>query len=568
MHRMLCQYACAALVLGLILTVPAFAAEPMLTTDQVDALPFGTAVHGSSTLDPSGPTRFDGRLLGVFRNVSGPGHDLIAIEIVPPFVSQNLIHGQSGSPVFVDVNGQPFKIGALAAGYDWALNPIAYLRPIQEVLQARENVPPVKLQAPGATAAWMATLMPKSDPLMVALSDGFTSGATISGTPTPPVAGSVLGVQLAWGDFDLTAYGTVSHVDGDKIFMFGHPFLQLGPTQYRLVPAKVLTVQRSVESSHIIAAPIAGAKAVGMITQDRETAIAGVLGKEPTDVIPVSFTLTTSKGEQHVFNFVSIADPTLAPQIIGYGVARGIASWSREMGDMTLFVNGTMEVEGAGNIEFSDSYTSAAGPFALLRSKAESVLQNKFTKAHIKKVTVTAKVFDEYRKLSVESLTVEPAMLKPGDTVTVKVVLSQQLKDPKTLTLQVVLPKDLQYGAGKIVVGSADAIEQVERAGAGVVNLSTLVESLNKKRRSDAVYVYLVLPPSKVGAAEAGAATEMQLGDIAAQLRKTSKRLSSNVEEYEVSVSDFQVEGSKEMEFKVGTNTSGLTLPPGHPPLP
>ena len=78
------------------------------------------------------------------------------------------------------------------------------------------------------------------------------------------------------------------------------------------------------------------------------------------------------------------------------------------------------------------------------------------------------------------------------------------------------------------------------------------MESLNQKRRSDAVYVYTVLPPSKVDPGESGQACSIKLGDIDAILRKTSKRLSSNVEEYEIVVSDFQVSGSKELNFEIG----------------
>jgi len=560
----------AALAAGL---SPALAAQdqapsqsPLLTADQVDAVPYGTTVYGYSTLDPTGPKRFNGRLLGVLRNSIGPGHDWIAVEL-DATTNPVIAGGQSGSPMFIDVDGVPHKVGTLSYGDNWARHPICYLTPIHEVLNTNHTAPtPVPKPPAQQVSAMLADLLPKGDPARRMLSDNVSSGVGVTGTPEPVTGGSVLGVQLAWGDFDYTSWGTVSHVDGNRVFMFGHPFLQLGPAEYRLVPMKVLTVIQRFDRSYILAAPILGAKPVGVIEQDRETAIYGTLGKEPANFIPVTVGVTTSGGQRRTFSFNTVADPVVGPVLIGAGVATAIQSWSRELGDMTLFVNGKLQVDGLGDIEFADSYSAATGPFFMLREKVGSILGNRFSKARIKAVSVEAKVFDEYRKLSVDSVSLDQPNFKPGDTLNLKVTLGQPLRDAKTVALQVQLPKDLQFGVGKIIVGDHETISRAERANQDVVNLASLIKSLNQERRPDAVYVYVVLPPSRVGPPSAEKSIPLQVGDIAAEVKKVSKRLSSNVEEYQVVVGDFQVSGSKEVEFKVGT--TGTDLPPGHPPVP
>jgi hypothetical protein len=552
------------LTAGLVPSV--FAAEPMLSVDKVESLPWGTKVYGLSTLDPSGPKQFSGRLLGVMRNTIGPGHNWIAVELDPATIAV-VAGGQSGSPMFIDVEGVSNKIGTLSYADPWARNPICYLTPIAEVINTSHTAPATAIRPPSQTmSAMLSSLLPQGDPARRMLSDTVSTGVGVVGTPEPVVAGSVVGVQLAWGDFDYTAWGTVSHIDGNRVFMFGHPFLQLGPAEYRLVPMKVLTVVQRYDSSYILAAPILGAKPIGIIEQDRETAIYGTLGKEPQNFIPVTVGVTTSGGERRTFSFNTVSDPLVGPVLIGAGVSRAIQSWSRELGDMTLFVNGKLQVEGLGDIEFSDSYASATGPFGMIRDKVGSILGNRFSKARIKGVTVEAKVFDEFRKLSVDSLSLDLPNYKPGDTISVKVTLGQPLRESKTVVLQVPLPKDLQFGVGKVIVGDSDAIERAEHGGGEVVNLVSLVKSLNQLRRPDAVYVYVILPPSHVGPSAAEQAVPLQVGDIAAEVKKTSKRLSSNVEEYQVVVGDFQVSGSREVEFKVGS--SGGDLPPGHPALP
>ncbi len=552
----------------------AIAQERLLTTKQVESLPYGTPVYGYSTLDPTGLTKFKGRFLSVMHNTIGSGHDWFAIELTSLSV---VARGQSGSPLYVDVKGVRHKIGTLSFGETWQQQGkvVFYATPIHEVLNVSTNAEQAptgttalsKLNATANMRAMLQKLLPENDSLRVMFDTTATSGVSAKGTPGPIIPGSVLGVQLAWGDFDFTSYGTVSQRDGDKIYMFGHPFLQLGPVEYRLVPMKVLTVQQRYNNSYILAVPITGAKAVGVITQDRETAIYGVLGKEPENAIPVSIDLTTSSGQHKTFNFFSVADPTLAPRIIGMGVTTAIQSWSREMGPMTLFMNGKLEVEGSGDVEFSDSFTSISsgpftGPFSVLASKTDAILSNRFTKAKIKKVSVTVKVFDEYRKLSIDSVSLDKPNFKPGESMSLRITLGQPLKETKTVTLDVPLPADLQYGVGKIVVGDASTIDAEESASSGIVNLASLVESLSGKRRPDAIYVYIVFPPSEGGTPGTGKSTPMQLGDLTAEVKNTSKRLSSNVEEFQLIVGNFQVDGKKEVQFKVGTAS---TKPASHP---
>ena len=51
------------------------------------------------------------------------------------------------------------------------------------------------------------------------------------GAPTtrPLQPGDAVGVALLTGDFELGATGTVTHVDGDRVYAFGHPLYNLGP---------------------------------------------------------------------------------------------------------------------------------------------------------------------------------------------------------------------------------------------------------------------------------------------------------------------------------------------------
>ena len=49
----------------------------------------------------------------------------------------------------------------------------------------------------------------------------------------PLKPGDAIGVMLVNGDLQLGGTGTVTHIDEDRVYAFGHPLYNLGPTQFR-----------------------------------------------------------------------------------------------------------------------------------------------------------------------------------------------------------------------------------------------------------------------------------------------------------------------------------------------
>ena len=96
-----------------------------------------------------------------------------------------------------------------------------------------------------------------------------------SHAPAGPLReGDAIGVALASGDIDMGATGTVTHIDGDRIYAFGHPFYNLGPAQFPITRAYVYTILPSLLTSFKISSM---GETIGTMTQDRPTAIAGTL---------------------------------------------------------------------------------------------------------------------------------------------------------------------------------------------------------------------------------------------------------------------------------------------------
>ena len=103
-----------------------------------------------------------------------------------------------------------------------------------------------------------------------------TAGTPSGAAPLKP--GDPVGVNLITGDFMMGATGTVTEVDGDQVYAFGHPFYNLGPTQFPMTRAYVYSILPSLLSSMKIATT---GETIGTFQQDRATAIAGTLGQGP-----------------------------------------------------------------------------------------------------------------------------------------------------------------------------------------------------------------------------------------------------------------------------------------------
>src|SRR5208283_4830194 len=100
--------------------------------------------------------------------------------------------------------------------------------------------------------------------------------AAAMGNPADLRPGSMISVLLLSGDYSVGAQGTVTLIDGDRVFAFGHRFLDLGPTALPFARADVVSVVASNNTSFKLAT---SKEWMGTIHLDGDTAIAGELGK-------------------------------------------------------------------------------------------------------------------------------------------------------------------------------------------------------------------------------------------------------------------------------------------------
>ncbi len=102
--------------------------------------------------------------------------------------------------------------------------------------------------------------------------------------------GSAVSMQLIRGDLEVAATCTVTYIDRKQLLACGHPVLGAGPVSLPMTTADVVTTLASpLDSFKIINT---GAN-IGAFTQDRESAIRGVLGAK-AHMIPMHVTVECS----------------------------------------------------------------------------------------------------------------------------------------------------------------------------------------------------------------------------------------------------------------------------------
>jgi hypothetical protein len=534
---------------SLLLAAPS-AQTAFMSVDEVrpGMVGIGQTVFHGDTLE-----EFKVHILGVLRDVIGPRRSLILARLEGgPLAKTGVIAGMSGSPVYID--GRLVGAVSYALG-QFATEPIAGITPIAEMTDAASLVPlangtrPVAMTWPpttqALTAIWSrdlgrvrpfvddashATLLnavdggvsarlgsmlqPIAVPLVSAgfaadvlapLTDALTArgflpvsaGAVGQSVPSSGPAkklrpGDAMGVALMTGDFVLGATGTVTYVDGDKIYGFGHPLYNLGPTQFPLTAADVQVVLPSLLQSTKIAS---FGNVIGTLQQDRATAVSGRLGKGPT-MIPVALTLNSDRAGQRTFNFNVVKDVTFTPLLTYLAIANVLTSYERNAGPASFTVRGTATIREHGDIAFEDIFTGdqpAGAASAYVAGPLTFLLKNASEPVDVEKVSLTIEASEHSQTARIERVWLDTDRPRAGRDVTLKVLMRTNKGQEIVKSVPIQIPANAT-GSLQLLVADAtrlSAEDRRESRGAESQRVSQLIRTFNKARRGNRLYVRL-----------------------------------------------------------------------------
>lgn len=518
---------------------------PIMPADKLTA---GMRGYGKTVFSGDRIDTFDVEILGVLKNWEAKG-DMILIKMYGDTLEKTgIISGMSGSPVYIDGK----IIGAVAYGWSFAKEPIAGVTPIEDMLNvmnlgteaAYENIkedsesypgmwempePPPSPQGPKVKEASSERVDPESrllrlrpirTPLVISGFDqrvltgmsldlqkhglfpvqggGYSQDYTENTGPAAElVPGSAVAAVLATGDINASAIGTVTYCDGKNILAFGHPFMQSGETDMPMAGAYVYTVLPSQSTSLKIASPT---RVVGRISQDRKSALAGVIG-EFARMIPCRIHV---KGVRDVeYNFEVVDDRSLTQTIFQWAAESALLATERQAGDKTVRLSMSLytdQMERPIKIENTLYEPHPTWfPISYITHPISTIMNNNFKSVRIEKIELEAEVSSDRNVARIQEIHVNKRHVKPGETVRLTVTIKPSCQEPVTWTIPIQVPPDTARGSYiTLNVCNSNTSQAIERSRAPDVfrpsSFEHLVDLLESDEPTTNLIVRVLLP--------------------------------------------------------------------------
>jgi hypothetical protein len=331
-------------------------------------------------------------------------------------------------------------------------------------------------------------------PLAGATPSQWSPGDPSAGAPAALHPGDAVGVNLVTGDFNLGATGTVTEVDGSEVYAFGHPFYNLGTTQFPMTRAYVFALLPSLMSSMKVTTT---GETIGTFRQDRATAIAGTLGQGP-GMVPVHIALSTERGLKKDFRFQVVNDQLFTPLLTYVSILNTLSSYEREYGAATFTVKGTATVRQYGDLKFEDVFTGdspSIGAATYVVAPLTFLLDNDFKRVDLEGVDLQITTSEQPQTATLERVWLDTVKVRPGTTVPLKLLLRTYRGEEVTRTVMIDIPPNAT-GSLSVLVSDGSRLAQYEqrdaRSTGPMHDLEQLIRALNRAKKNSRLYVRLL----------------------------------------------------------------------------
>jgi hypothetical protein len=388
---------------------------------------------------------------------------------------------------------------------------------------------------------------------------GGSAAGLVQSTPSKVEAGSSINVELIRGDISWSANGTVTYVDGNRVYAFGHPNLTAGPTDVPMSAGYVISLLPNLQNSFKMAVPL---DVVGAFQQDRSTGIAGTVGAT-SKMIPVTVTMNSSLNTVNKYKFEVAADRFLTPPLLNFIVFNTITASERALGEMTLYVSGQIHLKNQDPVNIGNVFSSDQNGPAMASVAAVSPLQYLLLAGYdgvvIDNIDLQITSMDRKTNAQLESIAVNKPEAAPGETVTLTAYLRTVSGETVIEQYPVQIPSGLPPGPVQLVAGDGTTVTSLDirRGPAGVpAGLKQVINELNKLRKNDRLYIKVVSnQPGVVIGGEEFPSLPPSMAALLNTDRSSSRSVSglpnSTVREYELPQSKYVIQGQRALTLTV-----------------
>jgi hypothetical protein len=510
-------------------------------------------------------------ILGVLRGARGPGHDMILAQLhgaKPEYTG--VVAGMSGSPVYIGnrlLGSLSFRVG------EFSKDPIAGITPIEQMLEVRDlpidaaqtastaltgfsSRNPASFSNPSSSPAsagssqssigrsqseggmnFQAPIQAMETPLVMSgfrpeairlwqqqmagtglemvaaggMGGSSESGAGPSMEPSAAalatvVPGSAVSAQLIRGDLEIAATCTVTYIDPKQLLACGHSILQAGPVSLPMTTAEVVAT---------LASPLNGFKIVntgdtiGAFTEDRDSAIRGVLGAKPR-MIPVHIAVHEPRGERKVN--VEILDlPSLTPQAVMVTLYEALLETNESTFETSYHLTGSIFLDGYPPAPL-DLWASAGDPMPAPMTAAfqagerfARLYSNGARQGAVRGIDLRVEAIPRRVQVELETARlVSNDIVHAGDTVVVEATIRPWQQPARNVRIPVTLPARLGAGNLRLLIsdsGTLDRTMDQPRLSGHTAELETMLAQARRQHPADRIYVSLLVPESQASMA-------------------------------------------------------------------
>jgi hypothetical protein len=481
------------------------------------------------------PEAMDVEILGVLKNVLGPGQDMILARLKgskPEYTG--VVAGMSGSPVYIDgklLGALSYRIG------QFSKEPIAGITPIAEMLAVNGTAEPATwmhttsqlnsgdAHSSATTTADATDIHPIETPLVlsgfspdavkffqdhvsimgampVAGLGGSSPESSLDGTHSdagpPLLPGSAVSALLVRGDLEIAATCTVTYVDPHEVLACGHPITRYGNVSIPMTKADVVATLASPLNSFKI---VNTTQTIGAFTEDRSSAIRGVPG-ESARMIPVA--IHTHGGLRDRTLHVEVIDnPDITPGALMVSLYESLLETNSYSEELTYSLRGTVSIEGYPPLHVdsliapTDQLPSAMRAALTVGQRFQAVYGNSARVRNIQRIDLDVDSLPGRRSIQLERAQATQPAAHAGDTVMVEATLRPFRGDTKNLRIPIPLPLTLNPGPLRILLSDGatlDRLTNTTSATEGPIELSSIIHQMNSAHDDDKLYVTLLLP--------------------------------------------------------------------------
>ncbi len=615
-----------AIVMVLGACIPALSnePEPKMYWDVKDLRP-GMKGVGKTVMVGTKLEQFGAEVLGVMRDVS-PGRDMVLCRLTGCNLEHaGIIQGMSGSPIYIDGK----LLGAVAFAWEFAKDPIAGVTPFQQMVQyvrasdrriaaeSRDLLPDK-----GIHAARMS-ILPEIDGLALderkfegelaplRVSGGAMAGMTPIVTPlaasgfsaralsvletqlrpfgmapmagglapehvireqagSPLVAGAPLSIAMVMGDFDLSGIGTVTHVEGNRVYGFGHPMFSLGSCDMPMMTGFIHTVYPRASVSMKMGSPL---RVVGVIDTDVSTGVAGRIGPTP-DMLPVSLRVKTGRyADSRLYKVQMIREPVLLASLLMSVLTSAIDTEGNLPEELTARLSATFQLRGYAPITLSDTFsgphytgqTGAAALFSPLASIANLLVRNPMAPVRIEAIDCEVEIEPGRKVAVIESVRLLSDTIEPGQELKAFVTLKPYKGDRETVEMLMAIPDDFPEGAYEVVFNDvAASLRRRFRNDPPLAeprDLAGFMKTIRMQTEPKRTAIYVHVPTPERGLAVQGQELPNLPGSVRAAFasKKESPAQPIRSDLITVGQTSWVVEGSQTLRFTVAKD-AGISL--------